>query len=109
MRSDQPGVAAAAATGIEHQPAGQVAGCDARLDEEGRFVFLRPDDVISVPLAAETGGVGVELPAIRAMPSTTASSCCSGGMQPISAARPRSRDRPIGKPGTGEGSVIQGS
>jgi hypothetical protein len=52
------GASPATATGIEHKSPGQIAGRNSRLDEKGRFVFLRPHDVIAIPLTAEAGGIG---------------------------------------------------
>ena len=57
VEAQQPSITAAAAAGVEHQPARQIGGRDSGLDEERRLVFLGPGDVVAVPLPAEARDV----------------------------------------------------
>ena len=59
MAADQAGVPAAAAAGVEHEPARQVARRDPGLHPERRLVLLGPHHVIAVPLASEARRVGI--------------------------------------------------
>ena len=57
----QASIPAAAATGVEHQTACQIAGRKGSLDLERRLVFLGPRHVVTVPLSTETGCVGIRM------------------------------------------------
>src|SRR5262249_7443163 len=57
----EPGIAPAAAAGVEHPFPFQVARVDPRLDPEHRAVFLVAGHIIAVPLPAEAGDVGIGL------------------------------------------------
>ena len=53
MAAGQPGIATAAATGVEHELARKIGWGNARLDPERRLVFLVARHVVAVPLPAK--------------------------------------------------------
>ncbi len=59
MAADEARVSTSAAAGIEHQLAGQFVGRHAGLDAESRLIFVRSHHIVTVPLAAEAGCIGV--------------------------------------------------
>ena len=61
MGTHEPCIAAAATAGVEHKLARQVLGHGPGLDLKHRFVFLRPSDVVAIPLPAEARGVRLGL------------------------------------------------
>ena len=59
MTAEQAGIAPAATAAVEDELAGKRRRSDARLDLKRRLVFLGAHHVITVPLPAEAGGVGI--------------------------------------------------